>query len=649
MIQASCPTCGAPVAFQAEFSTHAVCGSCDSLVVRKDAQVELIGKVAELQPDGSPLQVGTHGSYDGKAFHIVGRIQLAYKDGFWNEWHLVYSDGQSGWLGEAMGEYFVNFEVDGGGALPSQGQLALGDKLALGSEQFVVTGSVTNSLSSYEGELPFIVNTSDPFLAMDLRSASGKAATIDYSDGAPVLYLGEYVSFDTFNFSGLREEGQPPSSAMARKVSATAGVDKFNCPTCGAPQSVDGGVRSKVLVCEYCGSAVDVSNSSLNVIWQEESMRQKVQSGVSLELGSEAKIEGRDYKLIGFLKKSVTYEGVVYPWTEYLLSNPTHGYRWLVDSDGHYSLMSNLAGLPTYLGDTPVSRPGPGPIKFEGETYRHFQTSTARVDAVAGEFYWRVKLGETATNFDYVAPPKLLSMEASESGFVWGQGTYISHDDICDMFGLKKRLRPAVGVAPNQPNPKASQAKSVWRTFWAASIIGFVLLMTGILAGGGKEVFKTGPQIFHSFRHFKPQESKPFKISGHGNVSFNFSSRVSNRWIHVKAELVNIKTNKIHKVGKTLERFYGKGSNKGEVRLSSIPAGEYKLRWDATSGTKSVPDKPDKKQKSTDVPFSITLKRGVNSWGWYFLMLFMLLPVPVFTSLSKSRFETKRWYNSDHA
>lgn len=650
MVQASCPNCGDTVPFHSEFSTHAVCASCDTLIVRQGSGVENLGKVAEIQQDGSPLQLGVHGHYKSRSFQIIGRIQLRYGDGFWNEWHLMYSNGESGWLGEAMGEYFVSFAKDTGSTLPSQSQLGLGDKLALDGETFVVTGSTQNTLSAYEGELPFIVDSQQQFVAMDLRSVSGRAATIDYSENPPILFLGEYLSFQEFKFTGLRQPGQPPEPGSGVRVPAeAAGVEKFNCPSCGAPHSVAGGVRSKVLVCEYCGSAVDISSTSLEVIWQEQKMRDKLEGGTEIGLGSKAKIDGLDYTMIGYVKKSVTYEGVNYPWTEYLLYNFTNGYRWLVESDGHYTLMEVMQSVPTRPDGTPVGRPNPETVKFEGKDFRHFQSSTARVDAVAGEFYWRVKRGENATNFDFVAPPETLSMEASEQGFVWSKGEYKTQDEIKQMFGLQNPLKTAVGVAPAQPNPHLAPAKSIWRTFWMCAAVGMVLLLTGLLSGSGGKVYSTKGLKYNTYRQNPPGESKPFKIKGHGNVAFDFTARPKQRWVFIKAELVNQKSKKIYKAGATLERFHGKGRWKRTVRVAGVPSGEYVLRWDLKSGTTTrTPDSPDAKKKSESVGFAITVRRGVRVWGWYVFMLVLLLPIPVLMTIKRSSFETRRWYNSDY-
>ena len=98
MLKSSCPSCGAGVTFQSTVSIMAVCEHCNSTIIRHDVDIEAIGKMATLQVDASPLQLGTCGDYRGAAFTVVGRIQLRFDRGLWNEWHLLFSDGRSGWL-----------------------------------------------------------------------------------------------------------------------------------------------------------------------------------------------------------------------------------------------------------------------------------------------------------------------------------------------------------------------------------------------------------------------------------------------------------------------------------------------------------------------------------------------------------------------
>ena len=104
-----CPSCGAPVQFQSAASILAICEYCKSTLVRHDLNLEDIGKMAQLQTDGSPLQLRAEGKYRGVHFGVVGRIQLRFERGLWNEWHLLFDDMRSGWLGEAQGTYAVSF------------------------------------------------------------------------------------------------------------------------------------------------------------------------------------------------------------------------------------------------------------------------------------------------------------------------------------------------------------------------------------------------------------------------------------------------------------------------------------------------------------------------------------------------------------
>jgi hypothetical protein len=55
-----------------------------------------------------------------------------------------------------------------------------------------------------QGELPFQYWDKNDVVFVDLRSASGKFATIDYSDDQPALYLGESIEFEDLNLKNLR-------------------------------------------------------------------------------------------------------------------------------------------------------------------------------------------------------------------------------------------------------------------------------------------------------------------------------------------------------------------------------------------------------------------------------------------------------------
>jgi hypothetical protein len=172
-------------------------------------ELKRVGEASDLISDASPLQLLSEGVYDGKAFQIVGRIRYTYELGRWNEWHIVFQDGQSGWLSDAQLEYAVSFAVQQA-VLPAASELYSGKVVHLaGAEfevaEFEVTVLTHASYDGVEGELPFEYWDKSEVVFADLRTATGRFATIDYSEPEPLLFIGMTVDFEDLKLRGLRE------------------------------------------------------------------------------------------------------------------------------------------------------------------------------------------------------------------------------------------------------------------------------------------------------------------------------------------------------------------------------------------------------------------------------------------------------------
>jgi hypothetical protein len=200
-----CPSCGAPVVFQSAASVMAVCEYCGSTLVRHDLDLENIGKMAQLQADGSPLQLRVEGRYRGQSFTVVGRIQLRFEKGLWNEWHLLFDDQRSGWLGEAAGIYAVSFLTEVKEAIPKFEELHPGGAVVLRKASYEVTNVEKASCIGGEGELPFEIGPGYEAPVADLAGPGTQFATLDYSEDPPLIYMGEYVEFEELHLSGLKE------------------------------------------------------------------------------------------------------------------------------------------------------------------------------------------------------------------------------------------------------------------------------------------------------------------------------------------------------------------------------------------------------------------------------------------------------------
>lgn len=181
-----------------------VCSHCRSLLIRKDLDIESLGKVAQLQPDGSPLRLYAEGRWLGERFTLIGRLQLRYEQGFWSEWHLRFDDERTGWLGDAQGTYTLTFKASPR-PLPARNALRVGAALELDGARYTVRDLREAEYYSAEGELPFRValGRRQPFA--DLSGPNKRFATVDYSEDPPILFMGEYAPFESFSFTGLRE------------------------------------------------------------------------------------------------------------------------------------------------------------------------------------------------------------------------------------------------------------------------------------------------------------------------------------------------------------------------------------------------------------------------------------------------------------
>lgn len=207
MLTLNCTSCGAEVVFRSRSSVFAVCSFCKSTLVRKDMNLELLGKMADLQYDLTPIQLGTSGKHDGKSFDVIGRLKVSYSDGFWNEWYVLFNDGKTGWLAEAQGFLALcftreNLEIPSARTMKPGLVVDLDPRGQTGSFQVEDIREVKCIYS--EGELPVNAVQGRESLSVDLANSDGDFASIEYAKGEDRVFVGKYIDFDDFKFRDLR-------------------------------------------------------------------------------------------------------------------------------------------------------------------------------------------------------------------------------------------------------------------------------------------------------------------------------------------------------------------------------------------------------------------------------------------------------------
>jgi ribosomal protein S27E len=624
---ANCPACGAPVVFKSSASFHGVCEFCRSTLVRHGGNLENLGRMADLIEDASPIRLGTEGVHGGMHFAVIGRIQLRYVAGVWNEWHILFDNQRSGWLSDAGGEYILSFLTPPADAPPAYEALRIDGRLVLAKQEWVVTNKEEALCVAGEGELPFAFGAGYPAQLADLRGAdeSGAFASIDYSETPPLFFVGRSHAFASFNFANLRD-----GSAAAKPAGP---VKSLQCPSCGGPISVhDKAVLS--VACPACLTILDAENESLRVL-------QKVMDTLTIEprlaLGSVGRFAGKDWTVIGFQQRSVKPVGLYAPWEEYLLHHPTEGFRWLVDSEGHWSWVSPLTAPPRYADGQPAA-------VFQGQEFRRYSGGTAVTRYVIGEFTWKVTLNEEWETLDFVAPPRMLSREMSGSELTWSLGDYLPPEEVATAFGLTTPLPKPKDIGPCQPNPRVEAHRRICANFWkflglavVAQVLWFFILGSRTLLDQ-RLVFSPGKD--------EPVTTQTFQLASDArNIVLRHETDLDNNWLGLGLTLIEKTSGRAWVAQSDVAYWHGsdggeswsEGDRSRELVFRDLPAGTYYF----------VIDPEISAEKPVTVTDRIKIVRDQAAWSNFFFLLVFIALFPLFSRYRVSAFEAERWKDAD--
>lgn len=634
MSTAACPSCGAPLRFRGATSVVAVCAFCRATLVREGARLEDIGKQAGLLEDHSPLRLGTTGRHRGNAFSVVGRIQYRYGAGLWNEWHVLVDDGRSAWLSDASREYTISYLAPPEEVPPFEA-LSPGRVVTLGGQPYSVANREEAEVVAGEGELPFRFLSGWKAPVADLRGARNAFATLDYSEDVPHVYLGERLPFEAFGFAGLRD---PEAVGIDKTGRALA----FKCGGCGAPLEKHL-ATTEVIACPACATVTDVHQGVAELVQKNE--RNEAKARPSIPLGSEGTWKGVRYEVVGYLRRAVVVEGERYEWSEYLLHNVKEGYAWISEYQGHFSFIRDAAEVPRAVQAPPLKAMKPR-VRYLGREFEHFQRANASVSHLAGEFYWRVKVGDTCEVNDYIAPPLVLSSEATQNEITWSLGEYVEPAALWKAFDLKSRMPRPVGVAANQPSPHAVPVRRHWVAFL---VLAALALAWQLLFYAGKPAGAPPPVAFE----VQPGESSRtvsgvFELGGRSwPVTVRTRSSARDSWIALGLQLVNADSGRAfemrREIGYRMLDGTPVGGSDDVAEFRNVPPGRYTLAVQATAPARTAFQKDWGPLRG-----QVRLQRAAPGWSNFFLLLGFLALWPLAAQARHAAFEHRRWEESDY-
>jgi hypothetical protein len=461
--RAACPNCGAPVDFASAASPIAVCSFCLSTLARDGQALRRIGQSAELFDDHSPLQLGAAGRWQGAAFTLVGRLQMAYAAGSWNEWHVLFDSGDSGkggWLSEDNGRYVMAFDAPAPPGLPRVDDLQPGSSVQVAGQAWQVASVTAARISAAQGELPYAPDLTNEFTLVDLRNRQGEVGTIDCSDAAqPRWSIGRSAALADLALTGLRDASDKTLSAR--------GVE---CPSCGTALEIKLSTTQSI-ACHQCHAVVDVSKGVGGDLAHFAQDSPQVDGGTpQLPLGITATLAlggtPQSWQVVGYVERCDLAESAddeqVF-WREYLLYSRAVGFAFIVDAEDGWSWSAPITGAPRQAGDNAI---------WNGTTYRRLYNYTGQIVYVIGEFYWKLERGERTENSDYVSGAKRLNREQAGREVTWSAGETMDAATLAAAFRL-----PPDRVAALKRDASALSTSSSGRSLSKGLLVLVVLLV----------------------------------------------------------------------------------------------------------------------------------------------------------------------------
>lgn len=392
----------------------AVCEFCLTGVLKDEAAVRNLGKIAEVLEDYSPIQLGAAGQLANRPFTVIGRIQLAYDAGLWNEWYLLFDDGANGWLGDASGQYTITTVQDSSDTLPAFDALRPGNQYTVAGERYTAADVRTARCTGGQGELPFRVGAGWQAKVADLRT-NNRFVTLDYSDGdKPLVYTGSAVTLEALGMQLLRED-----DAILRSAGRYRGrLTKLDCPSCGASLDYLPGMTAN-LVCVGCQTQLDAASPQIKVLRAGEGL---AVVPTKLPLGTAGTLGNQPLTVIGVLRRA-DEDGE--SWTEYLLFAPGRGFTWLVETDEGWQRSEVLDEWPQWQDDK---------ARLGSVAFRKRHDYTARVTYAAGAFNWRVQKGDQARVMEFEHSQSSLAAEMTADELTWSRSTPVAFDQMKAWF-----------------------------------------------------------------------------------------------------------------------------------------------------------------------------------------------------------------------
>ncbi|MEO9515818.1 MAG: DUF4178 domain-containing protein [Paracoccaceae bacterium] len=331
-------------------------------------------------------------------------------------------------------------------------------------------------------------------------------------------------------------------------------IKSINCNSCGAGLDILGGGRVQVMVCGYCGSELDAQDNFAVLRQFSDLERPKT----PFSIGMTGEIDGVSFTVIGTLGMVERWGGRVWTWVEHQLFSPTHGYAYLTVEDGNLSFTRRYRGYtrPAWITPTSVETAETRPTVRNSEgTFSYFETSTAEISFVEGEFNWRPEIGAQTTSVSMLGQAAMLDFSKSATEEEILRTEYVSAAEVYASFGVQNPPK-STGFNVLKPFLPGPHQRFFAISSFVFAVIALVMSVTVIGSPG------SGSGQNWTFNVSELPQETSFEITEKDRLALiQVSADVDNSWAYLGVYVTDPEDVPVFEAGRTVERYSGRDSD----------------------------------------------------------------------------------------
>ena len=252
----------------------------------------------------------------------------------------------------------------------------------------------------------------------------------------------------------------PPPAEGGPSAAPPAGpkkprIETLQCPSCGGTVTIRNSEGAQTVVCQYCGSVLDLTPEQAAIVGQTNLKTPALQP---IELGMKGTFGGVEHEVVGWLRYRGAGDGESWVWNEWLLLGADGSVRWLsYDSEVGFLLQQRMPITRAFDPDRTSRLPLP-----DGSEAYVTERAQATLQAIRGELTWRATVGDRIRYLEATRGATHYSVEYSRDELELSAGERLSDAAVWRAFGQTARAEAIAEQNRRGPAFRQIGKLSVW-------------------------------------------------------------------------------------------------------------------------------------------------------------------------------------------